>query len=137
MRTLSTADFQLLNLLEDKTGVRALDVFQAESALVFVVPSGSAGKVLGKQGSNRLRLERFVGKSVDVVEQSETLEGFARNCFRPAEIRQVDVKEQGKKVIVKVDASQRGLAIGRSGERIKRARLLLKRYFDVDDVKLV
>lgn len=137
MRTLSTADFQLLNMLEDKTGVRAVDVFQTESAMVFVVPNGAAGKVLGKQGFNRLRMERAVGKPVDVVEQSETVEGFARNCFRPAEIKQVDVKEQGKKIIVKVDATQRGLAIGRNGERIKRARLLLKRYFDVDDVKLV
>ena len=68
----------------------------------------------------------------------DSLEIFVRNLFRPAEVVSVNVaQEGGKKVSVKVSNDSKGLAIGRSGEKIKRARLLLKKYFDVEDVKIV
>ncbi len=136
---LSQEDFQLLNLLEQKTGAQAVDVLRTETALVFIVAEGNAGKAIGKQRANLVRLGRETGKSVDVVENSDDLETFAKNAFKPALLRQVEIKEENgiKKIFIKTDAQQRGLAIGRNGEKIKRARLLLARRFDVADVKLV
>ncbi len=138
MHTLSQEDFQLLNMLEDKTGVRGLDVLRTEAAMIFLVPPGSVSQAIGKQGQNRFRLAKAVGMPVEFVEKSDDLGTFVRNAFRPAQVRDVGVREhEGKKrVSVKVDAQDRGLAIGKGGERIKRARLLAKRYFDVDDIKL-
>ncbi|HLD76412.1 MAG TPA: NusA-like transcription termination signal-binding factor, partial [Candidatus Norongarragalinales archaeon] len=131
-------DIQLLNLLETRTGAHALDVVRSGDGLIFVVESGQMGKALGKNGQNLIRLRNDVGKPVDLVESADSLEIFVRNLFRPAEVVSVNVaQEGGKKVSVKVSNDSKGLAIGRSGEKIKRARLLLKKYFDVEDVKIV
>ncbi len=137
--TLSLEDIQLLNMLESRTGAQGIDVVRTENGFVFVVATGHAGKAIGKGRENLRRLERELGKSVDVVETADTLEGFARNAFKPALLRTVEVKQdQGsKKVFIKVDGSQRGLAIGRNGETIKKARILMQRRFDVQDVKIV
>lgn len=135
--TLSLEDIQLLNMLESRTGAQGIDVVRTETGLVFVVAAGHAGKAIGKGRENLRRLERELGKSVDVVENAATLEDFAKNAFKPAVIRQVETKEEGKKVFIKVDGSQRGLAIGRNGDTIKKARVLLQRRFGVIDVKIV
>ncbi|HDD63711.1 MAG TPA: NusA-like transcription termination signal-binding factor, partial [Thermoprotei archaeon] len=42
-----------------------------------------------------------------------------------------------KVVIVTVPASEKGIAIGKDGKNISRARILAKRYFDVDWVTIV
>ncbi|MBI5226876.1 NusA-like transcription termination signal-binding factor [Candidatus Micrarchaeota archaeon] len=138
--TLSMEDIQLLNMLEQRTGAQGLDVVRTETGFVFVVASGQAGKAIGKGRENLRRMERELGgKSVDVVETADTLEGFARNAFKPALLRTVELKKEGntQKVFIKVDGTQRGLAIGRNGETIKKARMLLQRRFGVDDVKIV
>jgi len=136
---LSLEDIQLLNMLENRTGAQGIDVVRTENGFVFVVAKGHAGKAIGKGRENLRRLERELGKSVDVVETADDLDAFARNAFKPALLRTVEVKEdQGnKKVFIKVDGTQRGLAIGRNGETIKKARILLQRRFDVQDVKIV
>lgn len=137
--TLSLEDIQLLNMLETRTGAQGIDVVRTEDKIIFVVSPGHAGKAIGKGRENLRRMEREFGKSVDVVETAETLEAFAHNAFKPALLRTVEVKEDNgnKKVFIKVDATQRGLAIGRNGETIKKARVLMQRRFGVADVKIV
>jgi N utilization substance protein A len=137
--TLSLEDIQLLNMLEQRTGAQGIDVVRTEDKIIFVVSAGHAGKAIGKGRENLRRLEREFGKGVDVVETADTLDAFAHNAFKPAVLRTVDVREENgnKKVFIKVDANQRGLAIGRNGETIKKARVLLQRRFGVADVKIV
>lgn len=137
--TLSLEDIQLLNMLESRTGAQGIDVIRTEDKIIFLVSQGNAGKAIGKGRENLRKMEKEFGKSVDVVEAADNLEALAKNAFRPALLRSVEVKEENasKKVFIKVDSSQRGLAIGRNGETIKKARLLLARRFDVQDVKIV
>ena len=39
-----------------------------------------------------------------------------------------------KKVLVTVDPQDKGVAIGKAGRNVARARMILKRYFDIDSV---
>ncbi len=137
--TLTMEDIQLLNLLETRTGARAKDIVRFGDGLIFVVEEGQMGKALGKNGQNLARLRNDVGKPVELVEASDSLEVFSKNLFRPASVLQVAVSQDGghKRVSVKVSADSKGLAIGRSGEKIKRAKTLLKKYFEVEDVKII
>lgn len=139
MHTLSKEDIQLLNLLEFRTGAHGKDVVRSDNELVFIVASGDLGKAIGKNGTNLARLRREVGASVEVVEAANSLEGFTYNLFKPVPVQEVSMSEDGgrKTVTVKVEREKKGLAIGRNGERIKRARALLKRYYEVDEVKIM
>lgn len=128
----------MLALLEKSTGAVGRDVLVSEDGIAFIVKPGDVGKVIGKGGSNIKKLRELLGKTVDVVEDNETVQGFVRNLFTPASITDVTLHEiDGKKSVqVKVDPAQKGLAIGKGGERAKRARRLAKRRFDIDDLKI-
>jgi len=138
MPTLSLEDIQLINFIEMSTGAKANDLVRDENALIIVVQKGELGKAIGKAGANVQKLRQKTGKEIVVIEDSDDAKAFLANALAPAVLRNVAVSENGgKKVaIVDVDSKNRGGAIGRGGEKIKRARLLLQRKFGFDDVKL-
>lgn len=129
-------DIQLLNMLEARTGAKGTDVVRAEGGFTFIVERGELGKAIGKQGANLARLRKETNANVEIVEASDTIEGFTRNVFRPAILREINVINDGKTVSIKVDREEKGKAIGRNGDKIKRARTLLKRCYGIEEVKL-
>ena len=139
-RKLSMEDIQLLNSLERATGARAVDAVITQDSVLFVVAPGQIGKAVGKGGSNVRKLENFFGgKKVEMVEGADSIGEFLSHAFAPAEVISVEeVSNNGKnEAVVKVDENSKGIAIGRNGEKIKRARMLAKRLFNVDDVKIL
>jgi N utilization substance protein A len=140
MSTLTNEEIQMCALLEQHTGAVAHDVVAREDAVTFIVKAGDAGKAIGKGGAHIKKLSHLFGKPVEVVEDAETVEGFVRNLLAPAGVKSVTgPSENGdrKVVQVEVEPTQKGLAIGKGGERVRKARLLAKRRFDIDDVKIL
>jgi len=112
-------------------------VISKESA-VFVVSEGELGRAIGKGGSAIMRVKDAFKRKVDVVEHADDPERFVRNIFSSIEIKSLKIEEGdgGKVAYVTVDARDRGAAIGRNGERVKLARMLVQRYFNMD-LKLI
>lgn len=139
MPTLSNADLQLITMLESQTGAHASDVVPTEESVIFIVAKGELGRVIGKGGATITRLKHLLGKHVDVVEESPTLRGFLANCFAPVPLKDVKESTDGEhtSVIVHVESKDKGMAIGRNGERIKKARLLAKRHFNVSELRVI
>jgi len=127
-RTLTNEELQIMNMFEQNTGARAEDVVIATDSVVFVVQKGDLGRAIGKHGANIERLHRVFGREVEVVENSDEIGEFVGNLFRPATIERLD--NANGTVTIKVADKDKGLAIGRGGKRVNRARMLLKRLFD-------
>ena len=138
MPTLSNEDLQAINLFSQMTGAHAADFLQTEETVFFVVGKGEIGRAIGKQGANIERLRKAFGKPVELAETADSLDAFLRGIFLPAQIKDIKLMEKnGKKTVnVTVEGKDKGLAIGRGGARIKKARLLAKRQYDVEDVKI-
>ncbi len=136
---LTAEEIQLMNALEQLTGARATDVVSTPESMFFVVDASDVGRAIGKGGSNIARMRQRLGKNVEIVAGSQDYRLFFNALFSPAVIKQyVERGEAGsKKLDVLVDESQRGVAIGRNGEKIKKAKLFGKRYFGYDDVRVV
>ncbi len=137
-RTLSTEDIATINLLESVTGARAVDVVHSLGSVLFVVKKGDLGKAIGKGGGNIRRITGALGRQVELIEEPATLDELLASAFAPARLNGMEknVANDRTEAIVTVDPKSKGLAIGRNGEKIKRARLLAKRYFDVDEVRI-
>ena len=129
MHKLSGDEIELLNLLEQTTGARAVDVLVLPDTIVFLVKKGDLGRAIGRQGANITRLSNRLKKRVEVVEYSEELNEFLKNLFKPIELE--EVKKEGETVYLKVPAKDKGRVIGRGGEKVNRARALLERHFQV------
>ncbi|MFH1750711.1 MAG: NusA-like transcription termination signal-binding factor [Candidatus Micrarchaeota archaeon] len=139
MHKLSMDDLQLMNMLERITGARASDVVLENEVLIFAVPDSEFGRAVGKAGANIYRLERAFNKHIEIVKSPSSREQFFGSLLHPAMLKEFIEKERdGKRSLeILVDNSDRGLAIGRSGDKIKRAKMLGKRYFGYEDVKII
>jgi len=136
--TLSDEERRTLALFEDETGASVRDcLVDEEGPVVVLVEPGEMGQAIGPDGQHVQTVEERLGRSVEVVEAADTPEAFVANALAPAAVRHVTLSEQSDTVAyVEVDAADRGVAIGRDGRTIERARRLAKRHFDVDDVQL-
>jgi len=132
-------ELRYLSLFESITGAQAKDciIDNEKSRILFVVKEGQMGLAIGKNGSNVKRLSRLLGKNVEVIEHAEKPEDLIRNSLLPAKVHSVKIvrSPEGKTIaFVTVNPSEKGIAIGKDGSKILRARILAKRYFDIDNV---
>ncbi len=137
---LSADDMRYIALFESITGASVVDCLADEKGkkITFIVRQGEIGLAIGKRGDRIKRVKQTMGRSIDVVEYSENPVGFVKHIFWPAKVEGVNVVErEGRKVaLVDVDSSDRGLAIGRGGQNIQRAKLLALRHHNIHDVSL-
>jgi N utilization substance protein A len=79
----------------------------------------------------------MTNKQVEIFEYLEDPDKFLRNALKPAkvkDIRLVDRMDGHKIAMVNVDPKDKGIAIGKNGENIKKIRFLAQRYFQLDTV---
>ncbi len=131
-----------ITLFESLTGATTRDCIVDErwNRLIFIVKPGDMGLAIGKGGINVKRLKRMLGKNIEVVEFSEIPEEFIKHSLSPARVRSVKITNapDGRRIAyVTIEPNDKGIAIGREGKNIARARLIAKRYFDIDHVVVV
>ncbi len=139
---LSMEDMALIAAFERITGASAVDVIQDDEAnrLIFVVRPKQLGRAIGRGGAKVRSASEAFGKVVDVVELADTPEEFVKSALAPARVEQVQIVEgrNGTRIAqVTVKTEDRGIAIGRDGRNVARARILAKRHFDLDNVIIV
>lgn len=96
------------------------------------------GLAIGQKGVNLRRLEEMTGKRYEIIEYSDNPANFVRHVMRsiqPREIRILEIPQGGKTLTVVIDRKH-----GRKwmrGGYYWRLSLLVKRYFDVDKVRVL
>ena len=138
---LTSEELRYIALLSDVTGVSAKDciINNETNTIIFVVPPGQAGLAVGARGKNVKRLSKILGRRVEIVEWADTLEDFVKNIFLPARVIGIRLNKMpdGRRVLyVKVAPEDRGVAIGKNGRNVAKARTILKRYYDIDTVSV-
>jgi len=136
MIELDTKTIRLLNLFESITNVRVIDCFENGDTVYFIVEEGKAGLAIGKNGSSIKYIEKLVGRHVKVYEYSSDMPEFIKNLVPAAQ----DVKifeEDGKNIAeIKINKKDKGIVMGRNGEKFKILKEILKRIHDINDVRL-
>lgn len=132
-------DMGLIARFEQITGVSAVDVVRDDDGerIIVVVRAKQLGKAIGKGGINVRAASDAFGRAIDVVEMAETPEDFVKSALAPARVESVKIIEHrdGTKVAsVTVKSDDRGIAIGRDGRNVARARILVRRHFDLNNV---
>jgi N utilization substance protein A len=136
---LSMDDMAMIARFEQITGASAIDIIRDDEGerIIVVVRTKQLGKAIGRGGVNVKAASDAFGRAVDVVEMAETVEEFVKSALAPARVEAVKIIERrdGNKVAsVTVKNEDRGIAIGREGRNVARARILVKRHFDLDNV---
>lgn len=134
-------EMSYISLLVKVTGATARDcVWDNErNRVIFVLKEGDLGKVVGKGGVTIRKLRSQINKPIDVVEYDEDPSELAKNALSPAKIANVNLVTKGNRttaIVTVATAADKGKAIGKNGWNISRAKLLLKRYFDIDNIQI-
>jgi N utilization substance protein A len=133
--------FQLMARFEELTGAGSRDcvIDDRNDRIILVINPGEMGRAIGKQGVSIKNAMEALGKRIEVVEFSSDPVQFLKNCFLPANVLSVELTEgeSGEEVaIVSVAEEDRGIAIGKGGKNIFKAKKLAERQHDIVDVQL-
>jgi transcription termination/antitermination protein NusA len=135
---LTTEGIRYIALFESLTGAIARDCYvdDENDRVIFVVKNGDMGLAIGKNGNNINRVKKSIGKHIEIVEYSDEVDEFVANALQPVFVKkvQVVVKENRKLAYVEVMSKDRGIAIGKNGRNIQKAKVLAQRHYGLEDV---
>jgi N utilization substance protein A len=132
--SLDQKSMQLISYFENISGAQVDDCVTEDNRIIYIVKKGQAGLAIGKKGANIKKAMRDLRKEIEIIENGDNAQEFIKNALAPAEVQEVTISEG--RAMVKIDANERGLAIGKGGAKIDRCRKLLERHFDIKEVIL-
>jgi N utilization substance protein A len=132
---------RLISQFESLTGAGSRDcvVDDRNGRLIFVINPGDMGLAIGKKGSSIKKASEVMGKKIEVVEYNSNAEQFIKNCFLPAHVTSI-LFEGGpdqQTATVEVRDEDRGIAIGKDGKNIFKAKKLALRQHNIADVQIL
>jgi transcription termination/antitermination protein NusA len=125
---------KLITLFESMTGAKVKDCISGEK-LTFIVEENNMGRAIGRNGSNIKRLENALKKKIKLAEFSDDPAQFVRNLVYPADV--AETKNENGIITVRCrDSNTRAMLIGRNRQNISGINSIVKRFFDVKEVKI-
>jgi len=125
-------------LVERISKVQVKDCFKDDNneTIYVIVNKGELGKAIGKGGENIHRIQQELGKRVKMVEFKDDVTEFIRGFAYPLKLK--EVVQEGNMVIVRDDDRKtKSLLIGRDAKNLKLLNRAVKRFFSVEEVKVI
>lgn len=128
---------KFMSLFEKVTRVGVKDCFEDNFSLLhFVVDKGNMRKAIGKEGANIKKLSTLINRKVKVVEYDSNRERFIKRLMFPLKVEEVTANEN--QVIVKGASTEvNSKIIGRNATNLRNYENIVKRYFDLDEIRVV
>ena len=124
-----------ISLFESSTGAKVKDCIVNDNIL-FIMHENEMGKAIGKHGSNIKRVENTLKKKIRLAEFSSDVVQFVQNMIYPIKAKEIKA-EDGAVTIYIDDRKTKGLLIGRDRHNINSVTDIVKRHFDITEIKVV
>jgi len=134
-----TYDVELIktiNLFENVTRARVKDALYMKELLTFIVFEGDMFKALGKNLENLKKIESMLKRKIKIVEFNSDMIKFITNLLYPYKVESINV--DGKIVTIHdEDTKTKGLIIGAKAQNLRQYESIVKKYFDIEEIKVV
>lgn len=125
---------KIISLFESLTATKLKDCISNDK-LIFIAEKDQIGKAIGKNGANIKRLENILKRKIRIVEFDENVVQFVKNLIYPINAKSIE-ESDSVITITGHDTKSKGILIGRDRQNINNTMNIVKRYFDVKDVKI-
>lgn|SRR3989338_9693797 len=122
-------------LFETMTKTNLKDCIINDEIIFFIVEENQIAKAIGKQGSNIRNLQKALKRRIKIVEYSNDLIKFINNFIYPIKAKEV-INEDGVIKIMTPDIESRGILIGKSATNLRSFESIVKRYFQITEIKI-
>lgn len=127
---------KIMSLFDSITQAKLKDYFEDDNGLpVFVVHPKEIGKAVGKKGANVRLLEEKLNRKIKIIEFNPNVQNFVRNLVYPLKLENAE-KEGSVLRLQPSDPKTRSLLIGRAAKNLRNIEKIIKRYFEIDEVKI-
>jgi len=128
-------EMKFMSIFESLTNAQLKDCINKDT-LIFIVKEGEIAKAIGKKGINAKKVEKILKKRIKIVEFSNDVLKFVENFIIPLKAK--NIKQENKKIIIESqDLKTRGYLIGKNASNLRNMEDIVKRYFDIDEIKIV
>src|SRR3989338_8872930 len=127
-RKITEKELELMQLFVQITNTPARDIIEGDTFVIFIISKGTLQQTLQK-GLTLMSLRNKLGKQVEVYEEAEDAEEFLKKYYKNFEIADIKVSSDKKQLMLTFDEKDKGLAIGKAGDKIKKARIICKQLF--------
>lgn len=129
---------KIISIFESATGARLKDAISVsgDGSLMLIVQENDMGRAIGKNGSNIKKMENLLKRKIRVVEFSSGIAQFAGNLMMPLQAKSIEFND-GILSIYCNDTKTRAMLIGRERSNINFITGILRRYFEVKEVKVL
>jgi len=126
---------KFISLFESLTRAKVKDCIEDGKSLLFIVEENEIGKAIGKKGENVRRIENALKRKIKIVEFNSSMLDFIKNLVSPVQL--VDISEEEGIVTIRAsDLKSRGYLIGRDGQNLRKYEEIIRRYFDITEIKV-
>ena len=126
----------LSTVIERRTGAIVKDCFKVNDTLYVIVSTGDLGKALGKKGETIKRIQAELDKKIRLIEYRHDMVEFVKNIIYPLIVEEI-VEEDGDVLIKESSKKTKSLLIGRDGNKLNLINRAVKRFFNVQEVKVI
>jgi len=134
-RTIGFKERRYIEELRILTKSTAIDCVIDErfDRVIYIIKPGDMGYAIGKKGDNIKKMQKVLGKKIEMVEYTDNINDFLVNIFKPVNVSAIkeDSTTHTVDVIIKKKADL-GIAIGKKGSNVEKARILLKRFYHIE-----
>ncbi|MBW2994975.1 NusA-like transcription termination signal-binding factor [Candidatus Woesearchaeota archaeon] len=133
--TFDKSTIALMSSFSSVTKSNVKDVVEEGDLLIFIVEPGQLFRAIGKKGANVKLLSKKLKKRIKIVEFNPEIKVFVRNFVYPLEVK--DITQNEKIILVEGgDVKTKGLLIGRNAQNLRLLEKVVKRYFDITEIKV-
>ena len=103
--------------------------------IYFIVEENDIGQAVGKSGNKAKMLEKILNRKIKIVEFNPDVLQFIKNLAFPLRIK--EIRQDGATItIMPIDLTVRGQLIGRGGQSLRNMEQIVRRYFDIETIKV-
>lgn len=126
-----------MSWFEAKTRARCKDCFTDQNGkLTFILEQGELGKAIGKKAAKLRELEEKLGKKIRVAEFAPNVGELIVNLTTPLKIVDLEEREDGVIIIQGKDMKTNGLLIGKQARNLRNLEWMVRRFYDVKEIKV-
>ena len=125
-----------MSVFEQVTHAKLKDAVDQENRILFVTEENEAGRAIGRHHSYSEKLARLLKRKIKIVEFNPDVKGFIRNLVYPLNTRDIE-ESQGTITISSGDPETKRILIGRDAKNLKDLRSVVKRFFDIQEIRII
>ena len=127
---------QKMTLFENVTKATVKDAFYFRERLTFIVQPGEMGKALGKNKAHLTKLEDMMKLRIKIAEFDSDVQKFIVNFLNPLKIQSME-EQDGVITLHGADHKTNGLIIGSRAQNLRALEEVIKKYFEITEIKVV